>query len=102
PPVWQFQQAMRQRTLALLEKEMWDHAADFGGAFFCVALSKGHSTNVHMDNTDFRKAYAWIMPLGTFTGGDTVLPTLGLSIPVQPGQLLAITASFIPHYISSI
>jgi hypothetical protein len=93
---------MRQRTLALLERETWDHAVDFGGAFFCVALSKGHSDKVHMDNTDFRKAYAWIIPLGDFEGGDTVLPTLGLSIPVRPGQLLAITASFLPHYIAAI
>jgi hypothetical protein len=81
---------------------MREHAVDFGGVFFCIALSIGHSDHVHMDNTDFRKSYAFIMPLGDFEGGDTVLPTLGLSIPVCPGQLLAITASFLPHYISAV
>jgi hypothetical protein len=81
---------------------MSEHAADFGGAFFCIALSKGHSDCIHLDNTDHRKSYTFIMPLGDFTGGDTVLPTLGLLIPVQTGQLLAITASFLPHYISKV
>jgi hypothetical protein len=95
-------QSVRQRTLAFLGEKLSEHAVDFGGSFFCIALSKGHSNNIHLDNTDHKKSYAFIMPLGDFTGGDTLLPTLGLSIPVKPGQLLAITASFLPHYISAV
>ncbi|PVF91793.1 hypothetical protein CPB86DRAFT_671741, partial [Serendipita vermifera] len=89
-------------VLAYLGNEIADRNADFGGAFFCIALSKGHSDNIHLDGTDHTKSYAFIMPLGNFEGGDIMLPTLGLSIPIKPGQLLAVTASFLPHYISDI
>ncbi|CAG8630895.1 9120_t:CDS:10, partial [Acaulospora colombiana] len=91
-----------QRVLAYLGDELADNVADFGGAFFCMALSKGHSDNIHLDGTDHTKSYAFIIPLGEFTGGDLVLPTLHLSIPVRPGQILAVTASFLPHYISTV
>lgn len=89
---------MRQRILALQHQALHDWALDNGPAFFCIALTQGSSDFLHIDRTDWTNSYAFVVPFGEFTGGEAILPTLGLSIPLQPGQYLAFNASFLPHY----
>lgn len=67
-----------------------------------MALSRGHSYGIHTDRTDNSKSYAFVIPLGEFTGGDLVLPSIGYSVPVRPGQILAFTASLLPHYVKEV
>lgn len=68
--------------------------------FYCVAVGKGYSFRTHIDSTDNVKSYAFVVPFGEFDGGDLILPSRGLSVPVKSGQFLAVTASFLPHYVS--
>lgn len=68
--------------------------------FYCVAVGKGYSGRTHIDSTDHVKSYAFVVPFGEFEGGNLVLPSRGASIPVLPGQFVAVTASFLPHYVA--
>jgi hypothetical protein len=86
----------------MMQEEMRDYALDFGGAFFCIALSKGANQVVHVDKMDWPKGYAIVIPLGDFEGGDIILPTLDYAIPLKPGQILGFLAAFIPHYCTAL
>jgi len=88
---------MRARVNAYHADNLKEWSVDFGGSFFCIAISKGYSNFVHTDATDHCKSYAIVVPFGDFTGGDFSLPSRGISVPVAPGQFLAVTASFLPH-----
>jgi hypothetical protein len=72
-------------------------ALDFGGTGYCVAISKGYSGYIHVDRMDWPKGYAFVIPCGDYEGGDTILPTLEYTVPLQPGQILGMLAGFLPH-----
>jgi hypothetical protein len=91
---------IRQRVSAYQKHNLKNWVLDFGGMFYCVAVGKGHSYNTHTDVTDFVKSYAIVMPFGDFEGGDLILLSRGLGVPVRSGQFLAVAASFLPHYVA--
>ena len=83
--------------LATQHEAMQSLALDFGGAWYCVAVSKGYSGFIHVDRMDWPKGYAFVVPCGQYEGGDNVLPTLEYTIPIKPGQILGFLAAFLPH-----
>jgi hypothetical protein len=99
PLVWQNQQMIRQRVLALAVEDYKEWPIDFGGSFFCLALTHGSSSGIHTDRTDHTKSYAFVIPLGDFEGGDMETPSIGYRVPLRTGQILAFAASFLPHYV---
>jgi hypothetical protein len=83
--------------MATQDDAMRPLALDFGGTGYCVAISKGYSGYIHVDRMDWPKGYAFVIPCGDYEGGDTILPTLEYTVPLQPGQILGMLAGFLPH-----
>lgn len=70
---------------------------DFGGAFFTVAIKEGCSERLHVDFNDHPFSLTWMVPLGTWTGGDFLGPQFGEVIPVRSGQMLGVMTKVIAH-----
>ncbi|WVQ61872.1 uncharacterized protein L199_006887 [Kwoniella botswanensis] len=85
-----------------------DHVADFfrfGQLATCSAITQGQSEKLHMDNHDDRRLYTTLLVLGrenldwdhTDGRGDLLLPTLGLALPVFPGDVVFFQPGLLPH-----
>lgn len=69
-----------------------------GGPFLAVAVKDGSSEVGHIDANDEKYTVTWIIPLGTWEGGDLCFPTLGIRVPLSPGQIFCGMMGFLPHY----
>jgi hypothetical protein len=79
----------------------------FGNLGTTVAIGRGQSEKLHLDVHDDEELPTILMVLGDpnndwdhSTGcGDILLPTLGLAIPLYPGDVFIFFASLLPHQI---
>lgn len=77
----------------------------FGNLGTCVAIGKGQSEKLHLDVHDDEVLPTVLMIMGedgqnwdrSQGQGDIVLPTLGLSVPLFPGDVFIFYASLLPH-----
>ncbi|KAH6886033.1 hypothetical protein BKA70DRAFT_1051111, partial [Coprinopsis sp. MPI-PUGE-AT-0042] len=70
---------------------------DLGGPFFAIAAKEGSSERIHLDFRDDHHTSSWLVPMGSCTGGDFIVPQLGYRVPVHPGQALACTIRVLAH-----
>lgn len=79
----------------------------FGNLGTTVAIGRGQSEKLHLDVHDSEQLPTILMVLGRegddwdHSGGegDLKLPTLGLSVPLYPGDILIFFASLLPHQV---
>jgi hypothetical protein len=77
----------------------------FGNLGTTVAIGRGQSEKLHLDVHDDEELPTILMVLGNKDNdwdhsegqGDIVLPTLGLSVPLYPGDVFIFYASLLPH-----
>ncbi|KAH6910568.1 hypothetical protein BKA70DRAFT_1100231 [Coprinopsis sp. MPI-PUGE-AT-0042] len=77
--------------------EILSTTVDLGGSFFAIAAKEGSSERLHLDFRDDHRTLSWLVPIGSFTGGDFIVPQLGYRVPVRPGQALACTTRVLAH-----
>lgn len=79
----------------------------FGNLGTTVAIGRGQSEKLHLDVHDDEELPTILMVLGrdgedwdhSDGNGDIILPTLGLAIPLYPGDIFIFYASLIPHQV---
>lgn len=79
----------------------------FGNLGTCVAIGRGQSEKLHLDLNDNNALYTSIMVLGDRTKqwntdkhqGSLYLPTLGLIVPMDIGDMVFFNASELPHLV---
>ena len=79
----------------------------FGNLGTTVAIGRGQSEKLHLDIHDDQELPTILMVLGNKDNdwdhsdgqGDIILPTLGLSIPLYPGDIFIFYASLLPHQV---
>lgn len=79
----------------------------FGNLGTTVAIGRGQSEKLHLDVHDSEQLPTVLMILGregddwdhTDGKGDLMLPTLGLSVPLYPGDVFIFFASLLPHQV---
>lgn len=80
----------------------------FGNIATCLAFANGQSEKLHLDLHDDRHLYTTLLVLGREgadwdrdTGrGDLLLPTLGLAVPLYPGDVLFFQPALLPHAVN--
>ena len=80
----------------------------FGNIATCLAFANGQSEKLHLDLHDDRQLYTTLLVLGRqgadwdrSTGrGDLLLPTLGLAMPLYPGDILFFQPALLPHAVN--
>ena len=89
-----------------MRKVMWKHikekgiiqgrpVLDFNEAFTTLAVTNGVSDVVHTDRND--AGITWVFPIGKWEGGDMCLNQTERIIQVNPGDGIALQASFLAH-----
>ena len=79
----------------------------FGNLGTTVAIGRGQSEKLHLDVHDDEELPTILMVLGkqgqdwdhSEGKGDIILPTLGLSVPLYPGDIFIFFASLLPHQV---
>lgn len=79
----------------------------FGNLGTCVAIGRGQSEKLHLDLNDNNALYTSIMVLGDKTKpwntsrhqGSLYLPTLGVIVPMNIGDMVFFNASELPHLV---
>jgi hypothetical protein len=79
----------------------------FGNLGTTVAIGRGQSEKLHLDIHDDQELPTILMVLGNkeddwdHSGGegDIQLPTLGLAVPLYPGDVFIFFASLLPHQV---
>ncbi|KAG1778559.1 hypothetical protein EV702DRAFT_967722, partial [Suillus placidus] len=71
---------------------------DMGGLFFALAMKESRSSLIYIDWNDNRVIYAYIFAVRDWEGGKFCIPQLGIKIPVQLGQVLAVLACVVAHF----
>jgi hypothetical protein len=79
----------------------------FGNLGTTVAIGRGQSEKLHLDVHDDEELPTILMVLGNPNNdwdhsngcGDILLPTLGLSVPLFPGDVFIFYASLLPHQV---
>lgn len=79
----------------------------FGNLGTTVAIGRGQSEKLHLDVHDDEELPTILMVLGkegqdwdhSDGKGDIILPTLGLSVPLYPGDVFIFYASLLPHQV---
>jgi hypothetical protein len=79
----------------------------FGNLGTCVAIGRGQSEKLHLDLNDNNALYTSIMVLGDKTKpwnnshhqGSLYLPTLGIIVPMNIGDMVFFNASELPHLV---
>lgn len=79
----------------------------FGNLGTTVAIGRGQSEKLHLDVHDDEELPTILMVLGDPANdwdhsagqGDIILPTLGLTIPLYPGDVFIFYASLLPHQV---
>lgn len=82
----------------------------FGNLGTAVAIGKGQSEKLHLDVHDDERLPTVLMVMGEHGKdwdrsngqGDIVLPTLGISIPLFPGDVFIFYASLLPHRVNAL
>jgi hypothetical protein len=72
-------------------------ALDLNGTFFTIAVKDGSSELYHLDWKDDLNTWAFVIPIGDWTGGELCIPQLGVKIPIRQGQVLGIMARLLVH-----
>ncbi|KAI3393117.1 hypothetical protein diail_4716 [Diaporthe ilicicola] len=72
-----------------------------GEPFTMKALLVNLMTYEHKDTGDWHRGYAFLLPVGDFTGGDLVLRELGLQIEAPPGCLQMFRGRELRHSITT-
>lgn len=72
-----------------------------GEPFVMRALLVNLMTYEHQDTGDWHHGYAFLLPLGDFTGGDLVLRELGLQIEAPPGCVQMLRGRELRHSITN-
>jgi len=65
--------------------------------FSTIYLARNFRTAYHFDSGNFKGVMTALMPMGTFTGGELVLPRWGLAIGFRPGDVLFFDSTEILH-----
>jgi hypothetical protein len=94
-------------SLPAMESDAWPFLR-FGNLGTAVAIGKGQSEKLHLDVHDDEVHPTILMVMGSSDNdwdrsqaqGDLVLPTLGLSIPLLPGDVFIFYASLLPHKVN--
>jgi hypothetical protein len=79
----------------------------FGNLGTCVAIGRGQSEKLHLDLNDNNALYTSIMVLGDKTKpwnnrqhqGSFYLPTLGIIVPMNIGDMVFFNASELPYLV---
>jgi len=79
----------------------------FGNLGTTVAIGRGQSEKLHLDVHDDEELPTILMVLGKENEdwdhsdgkGDILLPTLGLAVPLYPGDIFIFYASLVPHQV---
>lgn len=79
----------------------------FGNLGSTVAIGRGQSEKLHLDVHDDEVLPTVLMVVGNKNDywdhsdgdGDVILPTLGLSVPLFPGDALVFYSSYLPHQV---
>ena len=79
----------------------------FGNLGTTVAIGRGQSEKLHLDVHDDEELPTILMVLGNPANdwdhsdgsGDILLPTLGMAIPLYPGDVFIFYASLLPHQV---
>ncbi|WVF69423.1 hypothetical protein IAT40_006607 [Kwoniella sp. CBS 6097] len=76
----------------------------------CSAITQGQSEKMHLDSHDDRSLYTTLLVLGrkdrdwdhTDGRGDLLLPTLGVALPVFPGDVVFFQPGLLPHLVKAL
>lgn len=63
-----------------------------------VVFNSGASTDSHLDHMDDSDTPSNVIPGGTYSGGDLVLPEFGLIFRLRPGDMFFSTSACIEHF----
>jgi hypothetical protein len=55
-------------------------------------------TELHVDQEDWKKGWAWLTPFGDYIGGLFCIPLLQRKIPFQPGSVLGLRGERVEHF----
>ncbi|KZP21010.1 hypothetical protein FIBSPDRAFT_685977, partial [Athelia psychrophila] len=76
-----------------------DHPSlNFNGAFFTIAVKNGSSEIIHVDRNDKKMLWMWIIAVSDWEGGEFRIPKVGVKIPLQTGQVLAVMSGVLAHF----
>lgn len=67
--------------------------------FATMALVHELTVGPHIDDGDLAGGWVAMFVRGRFTGGDLVVPALGIKVPYQQGDLVFMRSSELEHYI---
>ncbi|WVF71050.1 hypothetical protein IAT40_005847 [Kwoniella sp. CBS 6097] len=96
-----------------VQTRLMDHVSDFfrfGRMATCSAITQGQSEKMHLDSHDDRSLYTTLLVLGrkdrdwdhTDGRGDLLLPTLGVALPVFPGDVVFFQPGLLPHLVKAL
>lgn len=90
-------------------EDIWEALAHRGGlgniqssnwqVFSTIALVHELTVGPHMDDGDLGDGWAAMFVRGVFSGGDLVVPALGMKFPYKQGDLVFMRSSELEHYI---
>ncbi|KDQ06084.1 hypothetical protein BOTBODRAFT_271091 [Botryobasidium botryosum FD-172 SS1] len=89
-------------ALAYYQKVDSSFDPDLGGLATALAAKVGGSPYAHLDHGDWRKGLAVLYVIGPFTGGDFVLPQMGIAIPFGALTVLLVRASELIHFVGEL
>ena len=69
-------------------------------AWSCRAFLFNVKTDGHRDIRDDQIGYAAITAFGSFTGGELVVPELGIRFPLQPGDVVFLKGQLFLHFVT--
>ncbi|WVF71051.1 hypothetical protein IAT40_005848 [Kwoniella sp. CBS 6097] len=104
---------LRGLSLNDVPEDEVDHVSDFfrfGRMATCSAITQGQSEKMHLDSHDDRSLYTTLLVLGrkdrdwdhTDGRGDLLLPTLGVALPVFPGDVVFFQPGLLPHLVKAL
>ncbi|KAJ3029185.1 hypothetical protein HDV00_009706 [Rhizophlyctis rosea] len=67
------------------------------GPFLMMVTNLGWPSCFHIDHNDTRRGYCLVTPLGKWEGGELHFPQLGLTVPLQFGEMCFFRSSLLWH-----
>ena len=90
-------------------KNLYTAATNLGGAanlcvsewqvFLTMILVHQLRVDPHKDDGDMEQGWVAMFVTGEFTGGDLVLPSLGIKMDYQPGDIVFMRSGELEHYV---
>ena len=87
-----YQQALRTGALRIM-------TATNRACFQGLVVVRNLAAQPHKDGSDYKKGWVAMCCFGDFTGGELVIPVLGMKFRFQPGDVIFFRSTLLEHYV---